>query len=124
MKYAWPIEAIFHTIIRQNLMYSYDNRERPCLNLKLLLTIWRTEYIWYFKKNDLKIKILKYDNASYCKKCKNISSSKSCPHTENQKLNISGTVLRWMLNEWQNIPKEFMRWEVNEFIKKYPNPFV
>jgi sulfate adenylyltransferase len=125
MKYAWPREAIFHAIIRQNFWCTH-------------IIIWRdhagvSDYYWPYdsqdifntlNKNDLKIKILKYEDVSYCTLCKNISSFKTCPHTNYYKTSISWTTLRWKFIKWEDISEEFMRPEVSEFIKSYPNPFV
>ena len=55
----------------------------------------------------------------YCERCDGIATSRTCPHDEKQRLNISGTELRQMLNNRQSVPTEFSRPEVLAVLQDY-----
>jgi sulfate adenylyltransferase len=48
----------------------------------------------------------------FCRKCGGMATSRTCPHDEEHRLNISGTRLREMFANHEIIPPEFSRPEV------------
>ncbi len=125
MKYAWPREAILHAIIRQNLWCSH-------------LIIWRDHawvwsYYWTYEaqnifdkleKNNLKIKILKYENAWFCTICRTVTTSKTCPHDNDMKMHISWSEIRRRIKEKEILPWDFIRKEISEYLIEWKDQFV
>ena len=70
-------------------------------------------------ENDLQIKPLKIDWTFWCYKCDGMASLKTCPHTNEDRVLISGTKLREMLARGEKPPKEFSRPEVVEILLDY-----
>jgi sulfate adenylyltransferase len=73
---------------------------------------------------DLGTSPLYFSEFYYSKECAGITSQKTCPHGEADKLSFSGTKLRKMLSEGETPPSEFMRPEVSEVMLKAKAAFV
>lgn len=125
MKYAWPKEAVLHAIIRQNFWCSHIIVGRD--------HAWVWDYYWTYEaqeifnkidSNKLKIQVLKYEHAGYCKKCKEVTSNKTCPHSSDDKILISGTKLRDKIKKYEEIPDEFMRKEISNYILENKDQFI
>jgi sulfate adenylyltransferase len=55
----------------------------------------------------------------YCYKCESMASMKTCPHGKEDRLLLSGTMLRKTLSEGGEIPKEFSKPEVLAILRDY-----
>jgi sulfate adenylyltransferase len=55
----------------------------------------------------------------WCKKCGGMCSQRTCPHTKDDRILLSGTKVRSMLSEGQDLPVEFSRPEVAKVLQKY-----
>jgi sulfate adenylyltransferase len=62
---------------------------------------------------------LKIDWTFYCYKCRGMASMKTCPHGKDDRLLVSGTMLRKTLSEGGKLPEDFSRPEVLEILKAY-----
>jgi len=89
------------------------------------MIIWRDHagvwnYYWIYEaremvakyEEELWIKALKFEHAFYCKKCEQVTTSKTCPHSIDNRIYLSWTEARKMLRKWKYLPKEIFRPEV------------
>lgn len=122
MQYAGPREAIHHAIIRKNFGCTHFIVGRDHAGVGNYYHPFSAQEI--FKKYpDLGITPIFLPSFFYCKKCQGIVSEKTCPHEE-KRVEFKGTNLRKMLLTQKNPPKNLMRPEVVEIIKKYKKPFI
>ena len=70
-------------------------------------------------ENALKIITLPIDWTFYCYKCNSMSSTKTCPHSAEDKLMLSGTKLRELLANGEEVPEHFSRPEVLKILQEY-----
>ena len=55
----------------------------------------------------------------YCYKCNGVASIRTCPHCKEDRLLLSGTMLRRMLSGEEEVPDHFSRPEVLTILKDY-----
>ena len=70
-------------------------------------------------KGALETQPLKIDVAFWCYQCGGMASGRTCPHTDADRLQVSGTQLRKSLSEGLDVPPEFSRPEVLEILRQY-----
>jgi len=70
-------------------------------------------------KDSLELQPLKIDWTFYCRKCDGVVSMKTCPHDKEDRLLISGTMLRKMLSGEEEVPDHFSRPEVVAILRDY-----
>ena len=64
-------------------------------------------------------KPLKIDWTFYCHKCDGMASLRTCPHGKEDRVILSGTMLRKLLSEGGEIPDHFGRDEVLAILRQY-----
>jgi sulfate adenylyltransferase len=120
MRYAGPREAILHAIIRQNFGCSHMIVGRDHAGVGNYYGPFDAQAIFdRLEPADLYLKPLKFDWTFWCYKCHGIASMKTCPHSREDRLMISGTDLRKMLSEGRSPPREFSRPEVIDILMQY-----
>ncbi len=120
MRYAGPREALLHAVFRQNYGCSYLLIGRDHAGVGNYYGPYDAQRIFdEIPADALLIKPLKIDMTFYCLKCDGMASTKTCPHDVNDRVNLSGTMLRKMLSEDQPLPDHFSRPEVAEVLKEY-----
>lgn len=120
MRYAGPREALLHALFRQNFGCSHLVVGRDHAGLGDYYGPLDAHHIFdQLDKGSLETQPLKIDITFHCFKCDGMATARTCPHGEEDRLNISGTRLREMFANNEEIPKEFSRAEVLEVLRAY-----
>ncbi len=120
MRYAGPREALLHALFRQNYGCSHLLVGRDHAGVGEYYGPFDAHNIFdEIPKKALEIAPLKIDWTFYCRKCDQMASMKTCPHGKEDRVLLSGTMLRKMLSEDQPVSSEFSRPEVLEILKEY-----
>ncbi len=120
MRYAGPREALLHALFRQNYGCSHLIVGRDHAGVG--------DYYGPFDAHDifdqipegaLETQALKIDWTFYCTACDGMASMKTCPHGKEERMILSGTKLRKMLSEGDDVPDHFSRDEVLKILRAY-----
>lgn len=120
MRYAGPREALLHAVFRQNYGCTHQIIGRDHAGVGSFYGPFDAHKIFDELASDaLKIKPIKIDITFWCHKCGGMASTKTCPHDEDKRLQLSGTKLRQLLLDGISVPPEFSRDEVLKVLKKH-----
>jgi len=132
MRYAGPREALLHAVFRQNYGCSHLIVGRDHAGVGDYYGPFDAHQIFNEIPSDaLLLKPLCMDWTFYCFECESMASMKTCPHeskaviddegnyVEGARLLLSGTMLRKLMSEGKNVPKEFSKPEVIKVLKEY-----
>ncbi|MDP2811916.1 MAG: sulfate adenylyltransferase [Rhodocyclaceae bacterium] len=120
MRYAGPREALLHALFRQNYGCSHLIVGRDHAGVGDYYGPFDAQKIFDEIPHDaLETKNMNIDWTFWCKKCGGMASQRTCPHTKDDRILLSGTKVRSMLSEGQDLPVEFSRTEVAAVLKKY-----
>ena len=131
MRYAGPREALLHATFRQNYGCSKMIIGRDHAGVGDFYGMFEAQTIFdtipYAQATEtekasgkaLLCQPLKIDWTFYCFKCDGMASLRTCPHTKEDRVILSGTKLRKMLSEGGEIPDHFGRDEVLVILREY-----
>jgi len=120
MRYAGPREALLHALFRQNYGCSHLLVGRDHAGVGDYYGPFAAHHIFdEIPSGSLETLPLKIDWTFFCTKCDGMASMRTCPHGKEDRLMLSGTKLRKMLSEGEEVPDHFSRPEVLAILRKY-----
>jgi sulfate adenylyltransferase len=120
MRYGGPREALLHACFRQNYGCSHLIVGRDHAGVGSYYGPFDAQEIFLqIPKDALETVNMNIDWTFYCSKCRGMSSMRTCPHGKEDRLLLSGTVLRKTLSEGGDPPADFSRPEVLAILKDY-----
>ncbi len=120
MRYAGPREALLHALFRQNFGCSHLVVGRDHAGVGNYYGPFDAHKIFdEIPRDSLETQPLKIDIAFYSYKCGGMATGRTCPSDDSERLNISGTRLREMFSNREDVPAEFSRPEVVAVLQKY-----
>jgi len=120
MRYAGPREALLHAVFRQNYGCSHLIVGRDHAGVGDYYGPFDAQKIFHEIPADaLELKPLPIDWTFYCFKCDGMASMRTCPHGKEDRLLLSGTLVRKTLSEGGELPKQFSRPEVLAILQEY-----
>ena len=122
MLYAGPREALLHAVFRQNAGCTHLIVGRDHAGVGDYYGPFEAQEIFESDvvKNSLRLKIFSADHTAYSKKLNKVVMMRDVDdHQKDDFVLLSGTKVREMLSNGQELPKEFARKEVAEILMKY-----
>jgi sulfate adenylyltransferase len=120
MRYAGPREALLHATFRQNYGCSHMIIGRDHAGVGDYYGPFDAQTIFNeIPEGALKCENLNIDWTFHCYKCGGMASMRTCPHGKDDRLLLSGTMVRKTLSEGGDLPKEFSRPEVVAILQNY-----
>jgi sulfate adenylyltransferase len=120
MRYAGPREALIHALFRQNYGCSHQIVGRDHAGVGDYYGPFDAQKVFdEIPKGSLETVNMNIDWTFWCNKCGGMASQRTCPHTKDDRILLSGTKVRAMLSEGEDLPPEFSRPEVAKVLQAY-----
>ena len=120
MRYGGPREGLLHAVFRQNYGCSHMIIGRDHAGVGDYYGPFDAQKIFNeIPEGALKCENLNIDWTFHCYKCGGMASMRTCPHGKDDRLLLSGTMVRKGLSEGSELPAEFSRPEVVKILQDY-----
>ncbi len=120
MRYAGPRETLFHALVRKNYGCTHFIVGREYAGVESASAPLTVDEIFRaFSPTELDIVPLFFDATFYCRRCETVTSPKTCPHSPQDRMALSGAVVRELLGRGELVPTEFARPEVAEILRRW-----
>ena len=120
MRYAGPREALLHAVFRQNFGCSHLIVGRDHAGVGEYYGPFDAQKIFDEIPGDaLELRPLRIDWTFYCRTCDGMASGRTCPHGNDDRVIVSGTMLRKTLSDGGDVSDHFSRPEVLAILQEY-----
>lgn len=117
-RYAGPREALFHAIIRKNYGCTHFLVGRDHAGVKKYYGVYDSQKLCKKFQKKIDIKIITFKEPFLCEGCKKIYNKKCKLCLKEKKLKISGTMIRDMINNQEQIPTMIMSKKFSKILNR------
>ncbi len=120
MRYAGPREALLHALARKNYGFTHFIVGRDHAGVGSYYQPLASQQIFeQFQPGEIDITIVALEPAFFCRKCDQMATEKTCPHSLSERETLSGTRVRTTLRQGGFLPPGTIRPEVEDILRRY-----